>query len=45
MPTTDTSSPTPAEKAADAGYTEVRVLRAGIKGWVAANQPVEKPAK
>ncbi len=31
-----------ARRAVAAGYTDVHVLPAGIKGWVAASQPVEK---
>lgn len=38
-----TASKTAAERAAKAGYTEVFVMPAGIKGWVEAGQPVSKP--
>lgn len=34
------ASHTAAEKAAKAGYKDVRVLPAGIAGWVAAGKPV-----
>lgn len=33
-----------AQRAVDLGYTDVSVLPEGIKGWVAAGQPTEKPA-
>ncbi len=36
------AAPTAARKAVEAGYTDVCVLPDGIKGWVAAGQPVEK---
>jgi len=36
------AAPKAAEKAMAAGYSNVRVLRAGIKGWVAAGKPVTK---
>lgn len=36
------AAPKAAEKASGAGYTDVNVLRAGIKGWTAAGAPVEK---
>ena len=35
------AAPKAASKACEAGYTDVHVLRAGIKGWVAANQSIE----
>jgi rhodanese-related sulfurtransferase len=33
-----------AERALEAGYTNVGVMKAGIAGWVKAGQPVTKPA-
>jgi rhodanese-related sulfurtransferase len=33
-----------AERALEAGYSNVKILRAGIAGWVAAGQQVERPA-
>jgi rhodanese-related sulfurtransferase len=33
-----------AGRAAEAGYTDVNVLNEGMKGWKAANQPVEQVA-
>jgi len=38
------AAPTAARKAVQAGYTDVCVLPEGIKGWVGAGQPVEKPS-
>jgi rhodanese-related sulfurtransferase len=38
------SAPTAARKALEVGYTDVHVLPAGIKGWVEAEKPVERPA-
>jgi len=32
-----------AERAREAGYANVNVLRAGIAGWVEAGHPVERP--
>jgi len=32
-----------AERAAGAGYTDVNVMRAGIKGWASAGQPTSVP--
>jgi rhodanese-related sulfurtransferase len=36
------SAPAAARKAMEAGFTDVNVLPAGIKGWVEAEHPVEK---
>jgi rhodanese-related sulfurtransferase len=33
-----------AERALEAGFSNVKILRAGIAGWVAAGQRVERPA-
>jgi rhodanese-related sulfurtransferase len=33
-----------ARKAIAAGHRDVRVLSAGIKGWIAAGEPVDKPS-
>ncbi len=38
------AAPKAAEKAAGAGYTNVYVLEAGIKGWIEAGKAVRKPA-
>ena len=38
-----TASHTAAKRAAAAGHTNVAVLGAGIKGWVAAGKAVDKP--
>jgi rhodanese-related sulfurtransferase len=38
------SAPKAAEVAQAAGYTDVNVMRSGIKGWVGAGQKVDKPA-
>jgi len=38
-----TASHTAAKRAATAGHTDVAVLGAGIKGWVAAGKAVDKP--
>ena len=38
-----TAAPTAAKLAVQAGYTDVNVMRAGIKGWVAAGKQVDKP--
>jgi rhodanese-related sulfurtransferase len=35
------AAPKAAERATQAGYTEVRVLPEGIKGWVEAGKPVD----
>lgn len=37
------AAPRAANKAVDAGYTDVYVMPEGIKGWVQAGQPVVKP--
>ena len=37
------AAPKAAKRAVGAGYTQVSVLEAGIKGWVEAGQPVSKP--
>jgi len=37
------AAPRAANKAVDAGYTDVYVMPEGIKGWVQAGQPVDKP--
>ncbi len=37
------AAPTAARKAVAQGYPNVSVLPAGIKGWVKADQPIEKP--
>ena len=39
-----TAAPQAAQKAADAGYVNVYVMHAGIKGWTAAKQPTARPA-
>ncbi|MBI4951651.1 MAG: rhodanese-like domain-containing protein [Myxococcales bacterium] len=39
-----TAAPKAAEVAVKAGYTDVNVMRAGIKGWVDAGQQTDKPA-
>lgn len=36
------AAPTAARRATEAGYTDVYVLPAGIKGWVEAGKPVAK---
>jgi rhodanese-related sulfurtransferase len=36
------AAPTAAARAREAGYTAVRVMSAGITGWVKANKPVAK---
>lgn len=36
------SAPKAAARAKEAGYTNVKVMSAGISGWVAAGKPVEK---
>ncbi len=36
------AAPTAARKAVAAGFTDVNVLPAGIKGWVEAEQPVQR---
>lgn len=36
------ASDSAAERARDAGYDDVCVMRPGIKGWLAAGKPVEK---
>ena len=38
-----TASHTAARRAITAGHSDVAVLSAGIKGWVAAGQAVDKP--
>ena len=38
------AAPKAAVRATDAGYTDVRVLPEGIKGWVQAGKPVENAA-
>jgi rhodanese-related sulfurtransferase len=38
------SAPKAAKKAAHQGYKNVSVMKAGIKGWVAAGKSVQKPA-
>jgi rhodanese-related sulfurtransferase len=37
------AAPSAARKAAQAGYRDVRVMPDGIKGWVEAGLPVERP--
>jgi rhodanese-related sulfurtransferase len=37
-----TAAPKPAERAKEAGYTSVKVMSAGITGWVKARKPVDK---
>ena len=37
------AAPAAARKAVAQGYSDVNVLPAGIKGWVKADQPTEKP--
>ena len=39
------ASDSAAYRAKEAGHTNVKVLRAGIQGWVDAGQPVTKPSK
>ena len=39
------AAPQAAEKALGAGYTDVSVLKAGIKGWTKAGQSVDRPQK
>ncbi len=38
-----TAAPTAAQAAIKAGYSDVHVMRDGIKGWVAAGKQVSKP--
>ena len=38
------AAPTAARKAIEAGYTDVHVLPEGIRGWVEAGNPVDRPA-
>jgi len=37
-----TAAPTAAKRAIEAGYTDVKVMSAGISGWVKAHKPVDK---
>ena len=37
-----TAAPKAAARAKEAGYTAVKVMSAGITGWVKANKPVAK---
>jgi rhodanese-related sulfurtransferase len=37
-----TAAPTAAKRAKEAGYTDVKVMSAGISGWVKAHKPVDK---
>lgn len=37
-----TAAPTAARRAKEAGYTDVKVMSAGISGWVKAHKPVDK---
>jgi rhodanese-related sulfurtransferase len=39
-----TAAPKAADVAKKAGYSDVAVMRSGIKGWVAAGKQVDKPA-
>jgi rhodanese-related sulfurtransferase len=39
------ASDTAAERARDAGYENVSVMRAGIAGWVEAGRPVDRPGQ
>lgn len=41
--TSCTASDTAAERALENGYTNVHVMRAGIKGWKEAGKPTDKP--
>lgn len=41
--TSCTASDTAAERALENGYTNVHVMRAGIKGWKEAGKPTEMP--
>ncbi len=41
--TSCTASDTAAERALENGYTNVHVMRAGIKGWKEAGKPTETP--
>jgi len=36
------SAPRAAERAKEAGYSDVKVMPAGIRGWVKAGKPVER---
>ena len=36
------AAPTAARRAKEAGYTDVKVMSAGISGWVKARKPVDK---
>lgn len=38
------AAPRAANRAVDAGYTDVYVMPEGIKGWVQAGQPVDRPS-
>jgi rhodanese-related sulfurtransferase len=37
-----TAAPKAAERAKEAGYTSVKIMSAGITGWVKAHKPVDK---
>ncbi|MFN0062732.1 MAG: rhodanese-like domain-containing protein [Myxococcaceae bacterium] len=37
------AAPSAAKRAKEAGYTNLAVMREGIRGWVSAGQAVEKP--
>jgi rhodanese-related sulfurtransferase len=39
------AAPKAAQRAVDAGWTNVHVLTAGIKGWAAAGRPTVKPTE